>query len=74
MSQDQEPRRNQDGEGRGPSAFSVLIWIVLTSTCIVLGFFAIARLLQTELSPTDLKKLVDQYAAQVDGQAPEHVP
>jgi cell division protease FtsH len=62
MSQDQEPRRNQDGEGRGPSAFSVLIWIVLTSTCIVLGFFAVARYLQTELSPTQLGQLVEKYA------------
>ena len=62
MSQDQEPRRNQDGEGRGPSAFSVLLWIVLTSTCVVLGFFAVARYLQTDLKPNDLRRLVEQYA------------
>ena len=67
MSQDQEPRRNQDGEGRGPSAFSVLLWIVLTSTCVVLGFFAVARFLQTELNPVQFKELVDQYAAQKAG-------
>ncbi len=74
MSQDQESRRNQDGEGRGPSAFSVLIWVVLTSTCIVLGFFAVARILQTDLSPNDLSALVQQVADQKAGKDLGHDP
>jgi cell division protease FtsH len=62
MSQDPESRRNQDGEGRGPTAFSVVIWIALTSLCVVLAFYAVSHLLQVELKPEDLRQLVKQSA------------
>src|SRR5262245_4915766 len=64
MNQDQESRRNQDGEGRGPTAFSVVIWIALTSLCVVLGFYAVSHWLQIEIKPEDLRTLVVTQGAQ----------
>ena len=66
MSQDQESRR-QDGEGRGPSTFSVLVWIALTIVCVMLGFWVVARLLTVELKPEELRQLVAQSAIDEKG-------
>ena len=67
MSQDQQSRRNQDGDGRGPSAFSVLIWVTITIVCVVLGFYVVNGLLRVELSPTDLHRLIAQCSRDEEG-------
>ncbi len=72
MSQENGSGRNRDGEGRGPTAFSLLLWVGLASLVVMLGFSIVQTVRTVNLKPPELQQLIARCAVDKETGKPLH--